>query len=100
MVFSFTRQEPLAMTLSISQTVKTTVRRNLTVLDSLLDKAAAFATAKSFDVGVLLGSRIAPDMFPLTRQIQIACDMAKAWPAVSQGRPCPCSRTWKPRCPS
>lgn len=65
------------MTLSLSQTVKTTVRRNLTVLDTLLDKAAAFAAAKSFDVGVLLGARLAPDMFPLTRQVQIACDMAK-----------------------
>lgn len=77
------------MTLSISQTVKTTVRRNLTVLDSLLDKAAAFATAKSFDVGVLLGSRLAPDMFPLTRQIQIACDMAKGMAGRLAGQALP-----------
>ncbi|MBL8297548.1 MAG: DUF1993 domain-containing protein [Rhodanobacteraceae bacterium] len=65
------------MTLSIAQTVKTTARRNLAVLDSLLDKAAAFAAAKNIDAAVLLGSRLAPDMFPLTRQVQIACDLAK-----------------------
>lgn len=77
------------MTLSVSQTVKTTVRRNLTVLDTLLDKAAAFAAAKNFDVGVLLGSRLAPDMFPLTRQIQIACDMAKGMAGRLAGQALP-----------
>jgi uncharacterized protein len=42
-----------------------------------LDTAEAHAAAKKFDVSVLLGSRLAPDMLPLTRQIQIACDAAK-----------------------
>ena len=42
-----------------------------------LDTAEAHALAKKFDVAVLLGSRLAPDMLPLTRQIQIACDSAK-----------------------
>ena len=42
-----------------------------------LDKADSFAAAKKFDVSVLLNSRLAPDMLPLTRQIQIACDAAK-----------------------
>lgn len=65
------------MTLSIAQTIKTTVRRNLGVLDTLLDKAEASAAARNFDVAVLLGARLAPDMFPLTRQVQIASDMAK-----------------------
>lgn len=75
--------------MTLSQTVKATVRRNLTVMDTLLDKAAAFATAKSFDVGVLLGSRLAPDMFPLTRQIQIACDMAKGMAGRLAGQTLP-----------
>lgn len=46
-------------------------------LDKWLEKAAAHATAKSFDVNVLLSSRLAPDQFPLVRQVQTACDNAK-----------------------
>lgn len=46
-------------------------------LSTLLDKAAAHAAAKNFDPAVLLQSRLAPDMFPLTRQVQIAADAAK-----------------------
>lgn len=42
-----------------------------------LDTAEAYAVARKFDVSVLLTSRLAPDMLPLTRQIQIACDAAK-----------------------
>jgi uncharacterized protein len=49
----------------------------LTHLSTLLDKALAHATAKKFDPGVLVNARLAPDMFPLNRQIQIACDAAK-----------------------
>lgn len=77
------------MSPSVSQIVKTTVRRNLGVLDTLLDKAAAYAAAKNFDVGVLLGSRLAPDMFPLTRQVQIACDMAKGMAGRLAGQKLP-----------
>lgn len=46
-------------------------------LSAILDKGEAQANAKKFDVSVLLNSRLAPDQFPLTRQIQIACDTAK-----------------------
>ncbi|WP_257389156.1 DUF1993 domain-containing protein [Tahibacter caeni] len=74
------------MSLTVAALVKTTVRRNLQMLDQLLDKGAAFATAKNFDVGVLLGSRLAPDMFPLTRQIQLASDMAKGMTARLAGQ--------------
>ena len=42
-----------------------------------LDKAVAYAEAKKFDVSVLLNARLAPDMFPLVKQIQIASDNAK-----------------------
>jgi hypothetical protein len=42
-----------------------------------LDKAEAHATAKKFDPVVYLGARLAPDMLPFTRQIQIASDAAK-----------------------
>ena len=43
----------------------------------LLDKGAAFAAAKKVDPSVLVNARLAPDMFPLSRQVQIACDFAK-----------------------
>ena len=42
-----------------------------------LDKAEAHAAAKKFDASVFLGARLAPDMLPFTKQIQIACDGAK-----------------------
>lgn len=46
-------------------------------LDAILDKAEAHATAKKIAPTVLLDSRLFPDMFPLVRQVQIACDHAK-----------------------
>jgi uncharacterized protein len=42
-----------------------------------LDKAEAHAAAKKFDPQVLLSARLAPDMLPFTKQVQIACDSAK-----------------------
>lgn len=51
--------------------------RTLTALSAILDKAVAHAAAKGFDPAILLNDRLAPDMFTLTRQVQIACDTAK-----------------------
>jgi hypothetical protein len=42
-----------------------------------LDKAEAQAAARKFEPNVLLAVRLAPDMLPFVRQIQIACDAAK-----------------------
>lgn len=49
----------------------------LTSLSTILAKAAAHAEAKKIDPSVLVNGRIAPDMFPLSRQVQIATDHAK-----------------------
>jgi hypothetical protein len=49
----------------------------LNALSGVLDKAAAFAAGKKIDGSVLLNFRLAPDMFALTRQVQIATDLAK-----------------------
>ena len=49
----------------------------LTNLSALLDKAAAHAEVKKIDAKVLTDLRIIADMFPLKRQVQIACDTAK-----------------------
>ena len=46
-------------------------------LSGVLDKGAAFAATKKVDQAVLLGSRLAPDMLTLTRQVQIASDTSK-----------------------
>lgn len=58
-------------------------------LAAWLDQAAAHADAKKFDPEVLLGSRLAPDQFNLMRQIQIACDNAKAGAARLAGKDAP-----------
>lgn len=49
----------------------------LSNLSAILDKGAAYAELKKFDVAVLLNSRLAADQFNLIRQVQIACDTAK-----------------------
>ena len=46
-------------------------------LSAFLEKGQAHATQRKFEPAVLLASRLAPDMLPLTRQVQIACDVAK-----------------------
>jgi len=46
-------------------------------LSAVLGKAAEHAAARGFDPSVLLQSRLYPDMLPLLRQVQIACDAAK-----------------------
>jgi hypothetical protein len=63
--------------MSMSSAAIPTLEITLTALSGLLDKAEAYATAKKFDPSVLLNSRLAPDMFALSRQVQVACDQAK-----------------------
>lgn len=59
--------------------------RALRNLSGVLDKAAAHAEAKKIEPSVLLGSRLFPDMFPLTRQVQLASDFAKGTSARIAG---------------
>lgn len=49
----------------------------LPAMNGVLDKGAAYAAQKKVDPSVLLNARLFPDMFPLTRQVQIATDFAK-----------------------
>jgi uncharacterized protein len=58
-------------------------------LDGWLEKAVAHAKARSFDPAVLLQARLAPDMFPLVRQIQSACDGVKFLAARTAGKDAP-----------
>jgi hypothetical protein len=71
-------------TMAVEQNV-----RMLNNLSGLLDKGIAHATVKKFETSVLVNSRIAPDMFPLSRQVQIACDMVKNGVARLAGQEAP-----------
>lgn len=59
--------------------------RTLNNLSSLLDKGLAHAHANKIDPDVLVSARLFPDMFPLSRQVQIATDMAKGCAARLAG---------------
>jgi len=65
------------MTISMSQVSVPVFLQGLKGLKGVLAKAAAHAEAKKIDPQVLLQARLYPDMLPLLRQVQIACDFAK-----------------------
>jgi hypothetical protein len=46
-------------------------------LSAILEKGVAYAATKKFDSNVLVTARLAPDMLPLGKQVQIACDISK-----------------------
>ncbi|WP_424629512.1 DUF1993 domain-containing protein [Bradyrhizobium sp. SYSU BS000235] len=57
----------------------------LTALSKILTKAEAYAKDKNIDPAVLLNARLSPTMYPLTKQIQLACDFSgKACARFSQ----------------
>jgi hypothetical protein len=61
----------------------------LAAMSKILDKGVAYAEAKKFDPSVLVNARIAPDMWPLSRQVQIASDMVKNGVARLAGQEAP-----------
>jgi hypothetical protein len=65
------------------------MKKLLRSLDGCLEKSVAYAATKKFDPNVLLQSRLAPDMFPLIRQIQATCDQAKYAAARTTGKEAP-----------
>ena len=65
------------MTISMYQASAPVFDRMLGNLAAILAKAAQWAESRKIDPAVLLSSRLAPDMFPFTRQVQIACDFGK-----------------------
>ena len=77
------------MTISMYQASVPAFRQMLTSLSKILDKAEAAAKTRKIDPAVLLNYRLAPDMFALTRQIQIAADFAKGATARLAGAEVP-----------
>jgi uncharacterized protein len=66
--------------------VITQCTKSLKNLETCLDKAEQHAAAKKFDVGVLMTSRLAPDMQHFIYQVQSACDYVKAAAAWLSGQ--------------
>ncbi|UGA36242.1 DUF1993 domain-containing protein [Chromobacterium haemolyticum] len=73
------------MSVSMYQASVPVLIRGLNNLSAILDKAAADAAARNIAPDVLLNARLAPDMFALTRQVQIASDSAKGCAARLAG---------------
>ncbi len=65
------------MPLSISSVGVSSFVTTLSALSKILDKAAAHCAAKKIDPAVIMQMRLAPDMLPFVKQVQIACDFAK-----------------------
>lgn len=65
------------MSLSMSSASVPVFTRLMTNMIAWLDKAQAHAEARKFDSANYLGLRLAPDMLPFSRQVQIASDAAK-----------------------
>ena len=65
------------MSISMYQAAVPTFLQMLKSLSAILDKAEANVAERKIDPAVLLQYRLAPDMFPLVRQVQIAADHAK-----------------------
>jgi hypothetical protein len=61
------------------------IKQMLASLSDVLAKAEAHAHENKIDPNALLQARLFPDMFPLTRQVQIACDFGKSIPSRLAG---------------
>ena len=77
------------MTISMHAASVPVFRQMLGSLAALLDKAESHAEARKIAPDVLLQTRLFPDMFPLVRQVQIACDFAKGVTARLAGAEVP-----------
>jgi uncharacterized protein len=73
------------MSISMYQAFIPGAVRALENLIDILNKVAAHAEAKSIDPSVFVTARLAPDMFPLSRQVQIASDTVKGGAARLSG---------------
>jgi uncharacterized protein len=65
------------VTISMYQASVPVIIRSLNNLVGILEKGATYAEAKKIDPSVLVNSRLFPDMLPLSKQVQIASDIAK-----------------------
>lgn len=77
------------MTISMYSVAVPLFRTQLGALSAVLGKGAAFCESRKIDPAVLISARLAPDMFPLGRQVQIASDTVKGALARLAGQDVP-----------
>ena len=77
------------MSLSMHAASVPVFKQMLASLADVLAKAEAHATERKIDPNAFLQARLFPDMFPLTRQVQIACDFAASVSARLAGAEVP-----------
>jgi len=77
------------MTISMHAASVPVFSQMLGSLGAILAKAEAHAADRKIEPAALLQSRLFPDMLPLTRQVQIACDFAKGVTARLAGAEVP-----------
>ncbi|MDQ3511980.1 MAG: DUF1993 domain-containing protein [Pseudomonadota bacterium] len=77
------------MTISMHAASVPVFKQMLGSLGEILARAEAHATERKIEPAALLQSRLYPDMLPLTRQVQIACDFAKGVTARLAGAEVP-----------
>jgi hypothetical protein len=77
------------MSLSMHTAAVPTCTRALNSLAAILEKASAHAEARKINTAVLLGTRLFPDMLPLSMQIQLANDSARGGAARLAGAEVP-----------
>jgi uncharacterized protein len=74
------------MSLSMSQASVPAITQMLTSLSAVIDKAAEYCRSKGIAPSDVTGAQLAPDMFPFSRQVQLATDHAKGITARLSGR--------------
>src|ERR1700741_1546452 len=77
------------MSFSVNEMASGTFTTMLRTLSALLDRGAEHASANGADLQVLLAAQLAPDMFPLARQVTIACDLVRDAMTRLTGREAP-----------
>ena len=77
------------MTLSLYDASVPVFEQMLGGLDAVLGKAQASAVARKLEPAALIQARLYPDMFPLSKQVQIACDFARGVSARLAGADVP-----------
>ena len=80
---------PISVSRSFHSALVPPLVRNLNNLSHLLKRAESHAEASGFPMAVLLSSRLYPDMFDLTRQVQISTDISRRGVARLSGREAP-----------
>ncbi len=69
------------MSISLYSATVPVLKQLLLALSDVLKKGEEYAQQRKIDPVTLLQSRLFPDMLPLVRQVQIACDFAKSVPS-------------------